>query len=174
MALSHAKSLAGVHILGNIDSKHITADPRVHQEYQRLRDVSLAAVKTQAQPANLFENDSPVCISLLNVRSLRKHDIDVKCDPNVSNSYLLLFTKTQLKPTDLDSEIRANLSPFELYRQDNIDRYSSLAVCSRSTVEIAGNKYFRSANALKFSISSCKSLERRTVLLLYRKHSSKI
>ena len=60
MKLSRAKSLAGVHILGNIDSKHIRADPRVHQEYQRLRDLLLAAVGTQAQPTNSFENDSPV------------------------------------------------------------------------------------------------------------------
>ena len=104
VALSRAKSLAGVHILGNIDSKHIRADPRVHQEYQSLRGVSLAAVKPQAQPPNSFENDSLVCISLLNVRSLQKHSIDVNCDPNISNSDLLLFTETQLKPNDLDSE----------------------------------------------------------------------
>ena len=108
------------------------------------------------------------------MRSLQKHSIDVKCDPDVSNSDLLLFAETQLKPTDLDSVIRANLSPFELYRQDNIDRYSSLAVCSRSIVEILGNEHFRSANALKFFITSCKSLERRTVLLLYRKQHSTI
>ena len=97
---------------------------------------------------------------------------DVKCDPNVFNSDLLLFTETQLKPTDLDSEIRANFSTFELCRHDNIDRYSSLAVCSRTTVEISGHEYFRSANALKFSASTSKSLKRRTVLSLYRKHSS--
>ena len=171
MALSRAKSLAGVQIIGNVDSKHIRADPRVHKEYQRLRDVSLATVKKQQQPENSFENDLPVCISLLNVRSLPKHSIDVKFDATIFSSDVLLFTETQLKPTDLDIEIRANLSLFELYRQDNIDKYSSLAVCSRNTVEISDYEYFPSANALKFCISCTRSLKRRTVLLLYRKQS---
>ena len=172
MALSQVKSLAGVNILGNIDSKQIRANPRVHQKYQRLRDISVSPVKTQGQSTNSFQNDSSLSTSLLNVRSLPKHSIDVKCDPTIFNSDVLLFTETQLKPNDLDSDIRVNLSPFVLYRQDNIDRYSSLAVCSRSTVEISGYEYFPSANALKFCISSSKSHKRRTVLLLYRKQSS--
>ena len=37
---------------------------------------------------------------------------------------------------------------------------------------MSGREYFRSANTLKFSLSNSKSLERRTVILLYRKHSS--
>ena len=41
VALSRATSLSGMHILGNIQSKHITADPCVHKEYQRLRETSL-------------------------------------------------------------------------------------------------------------------------------------
>ena len=172
VALSRVKSLAGVNILGNIDSKQIRADPRVHQEYQRIRDISVSPVNTQGQPTNSFQNDSSLSISLLNVRSLPKHGIDFKCDPTIFNSDVLLFTETQLKPNDLDSDIRVNLSPFLLYRQDNIDRYSSLVVCSRITVEISGYEYFPSANALKFCISSSKSHKRRIVLLLYRKQSS--
>ena len=99
------KSLAGVNILGNIDSKQIRANPRVHQEYQRLRDISVSPVKTQGQSTNSFQNDSSLSISLLNVRSLPKHSIDVKCDPTIFNSDVLLFTETQLKPNDLDSDI---------------------------------------------------------------------
>ena len=41
VALSRATSLSGLHILGNIQSKHIRANPRVHKEYERLRDASL-------------------------------------------------------------------------------------------------------------------------------------
>ena len=49
------------------------------------------------------------------MRSLQIHSIDVKCDPTIFNSDLLLFTETQLKSTDLDSEIKAIRSHFELY-----------------------------------------------------------
>ena len=101
VALSCAKSLAGVHILGHINSKHIRADPRVDQEYQRLRDVSVKLFSTQfLQPSNTFEKDSPLCISLLNVRCLRKHSIDVKFDQNIFMSDILSFTETQPKHKD--------------------------------------------------------------------------
>ena len=39
VALSRATSLKGIHILGKIESKQIRADPRVHQEYERLRQL---------------------------------------------------------------------------------------------------------------------------------------
>lgn len=34
VALSHATSLQGLHILGEIQSKHIKANPKVHEEYE--------------------------------------------------------------------------------------------------------------------------------------------
>ena len=40
VALSRATSLNGIHVLGKINSKHVKADPRVHKEYQRLREIS--------------------------------------------------------------------------------------------------------------------------------------
>ena len=37
VALSRVKSLEQLYIIGEIDPKHIRADPRVHKEYERLR-----------------------------------------------------------------------------------------------------------------------------------------
>ena len=73
-----------MHILGNIQSKHIRADPRVHKEYQRPGDTSLELnIGSQQQLENSFENSQPVAITLLNVRSLRKHNIDIKHDAGI-------------------------------------------------------------------------------------------
>ena len=83
-----------------------------------------------------------------------------------------MLTETQLKPTDLDDDIRSTLHPFELYRQDSTDKYSSLAVCLRNTVCIVEHEYFSSLNAVKFVICSTNTLKRKTLLLLYRKHST--
>ena len=40
VALSLLTSLQGLHILGNIEMKHVKANPKVHQEYERLREIS--------------------------------------------------------------------------------------------------------------------------------------
>ena len=77
-----------MHVLGNIQSKHIKADPRVHEEYQRLRNATAA----DAAPWHELIQDS-VCLSLLNVRSLSKHSIDIKHDPTLFNSDLILCSK---------------------------------------------------------------------------------
>ena len=154
VALSRATSLSGMHILGNIQSKHIRADPRVHK-YQRFRDASLELnIDSQQQLENAFKSSPPVAITLLNVRSLRKHSINIKHDTMIFDSDVLLLTETQLKPTDLDDDIRSILHPFELYRQDSIDKYSSLAVCFRNTVCIVEHEYFSSLNAAGFFCGS--------------------
>ena len=43
VALSRGKSLEQLYIIGEIDPKHIRADPRVHKEYERLRSRDLQA-----------------------------------------------------------------------------------------------------------------------------------
>lgn len=55
VALSRATSLSGLHILGNVQSKHIRADPRVHKEYQRLRETSLDIRQSHDQTESTFE-----------------------------------------------------------------------------------------------------------------------
>ena len=54
VALSRATSLSGLHILGNIQSKHIRSDPRVHKEYQRLRETSLDISQSHNQAESTF------------------------------------------------------------------------------------------------------------------------
>ena len=167
VALSRATSLSGLHILGNIQSKHIRADPRVHKEYQRLRETSLDISQSHNQAESTFENNPPIVITLLNIRSLRKHSIDLKHDTRIFESDVLLLTETQLKPTDLDDDIRSTLHPFQLFRQDSMDKYSSSALCFRNTVCIEESEYFSSVNALKFVIVSTTTQKRKTILLLY-------
>ena len=173
VALSRATSLSGLHILGNIQSKHIKADPKVHEEYQRLRKASLHVTDTHQHALSTSENNPPVVITLLNIRSLRKHSIDIKHDTRIFNSDVMLLTETQLKPTDLDGDIRNKLHPFQLYRQDSIDKYSSLALCC-NTVCIEHNQYLSSLNALKLVLFSTSTRKRKTLLLLYRKQSTNI
>ena len=64
-------------------------------------------------------SNTGVTVSLLNITSLKKHSIDIRYDNNMLNSDILAFTETQLIPNDADNEIRRNLQPFALFRQDH-------------------------------------------------------
>ena len=91
------------------------------------------------------------------------------------NSDILAFTETQLLPNDGDNEIRKNLQPFALFRQDHQrDKFMSLAVCTKDYIQITERKYFSSINALKFVITNLINHENPSFLLLYRKHSTSI
>ena len=79
-----------------------------------------------------------------------------------------------LQKQNLDDDIRSTLHAFQLFRQDSIDKYSSLALCFRNTLCNEDNEYFSSVNALKFVIFSPTTQKRITLLLLYRKQSTNI
>ena len=72
VALSHATSLHGLYILGHIENKHIKANPKVLEEYQRLQNECMVPHLTNV----LQDNFNVLTISLLNIRSLKKHSID--------------------------------------------------------------------------------------------------
>ncbi|XP_068724222.1 ATP-dependent DNA helicase PIF1-like [Montipora capricornis] len=60
VAQSRATSLNGIHILEKINSKHVKADPRVHKEYERLREIS----KTMGT-SEKYKDNSMLTICLL-------------------------------------------------------------------------------------------------------------
>ena len=111
----------------------------------------------------------------MNIRSLRKHSNDIKLHLQLFHSDVLAFTETQLLANGSDAEITANLKPFKIYRQDHdSDKYSSMAICIRDTLQMVDYEYFPSLNAIKFVLVDTKLQESRSFLLLYRKNNSNI
>ena len=155
VALSLVTSLQGLYIVGNIEKKHIKANPKVHMEYQRLRQVETENSTTHGySPSSLSTNaHHKLSICLLNVRSLKKHSIDIKCDVNLMKSDVLALTETQLFPHDSDVDIQENLKPFVLYTQDDrTDKYLRLAVCTKPNFLVSDRRHILSINALEFVI----------------------
>ena len=169
VALSCATSLQGFYVLGKLEHKHIKADPRVIEEYERLQSTSMLEENDSFQ---VQEHDLVIPIVLLNIRSLQKHSIDIKFDKKIFNCDMLLFTETQLRTSDLDNDIQDHLDPFIL---NSHDRYSSLAFCTKRTVNINEKKYFSVINGLMFTtvFTSRGHCEMR-FLLLYRKQASNV
>ena len=64
VALSRATSLQGLYVLGKLEHKHIKADPRVIEEYERLRKRSLLEENDSLQ---VQEHDFVIPIVLLNI-----------------------------------------------------------------------------------------------------------
>lgn len=168
VALSRARSLRGLYILGQLQAKHVKSDPRVIKEYQRMRET------LPLEPPKSLQPDPAIwTISLLNIRSLRKHSIDVKHDRNLFDSDIICFTETQLLSTTDDTEIVENLHPFMIERQDHSDRYSSLAVCTKPNVTIEKKVYIPQINSLILTIDLNTHIK-LNILLLYRKNGSSI
>ena len=114
VAISRSKILQGIYTLGKIQHKHVRANPKVHEEYERLRNV--AAITMREHQMNQSESPTLLVISLLNIRSLNKHSIDIRFHSSLCNSDIIAFTETQLLPNSNDNQIRENLQPFTLLR----------------------------------------------------------
>ena len=171
VALTRATSLQGLFILGKIESKHVKANPKVLQEYERLRNECIVPDSI----TTLRQDSTSLTISTLDIRSLKKHSIDVKFDLQLFNSDIIGFTETQLLPSDCENEIVNNLQPFIFHRQDHpTDKYSSMAFFTRNTVEVTELEYISSVNGLKlaFVFQQCRDIG--TILLLYRKQNSNV
>ena len=72
-------------------------------------------------------------------------------------------------------EIKENLEPFRIYRQDHCtDKYSSMAICVKHNVEVENYEYISTLNAIKFDLVDTRLRESRSLLLLYRKNNSNV
>ena len=177
VALSRVTSLQGLYIVANIEKKHIKANPKVHMEYQRLRQVETENSTTHGySPSSLSTNaHHKLSICLLNVRSLKKHSIDIKCDVNLMKSDVLALTETQLFSHDSEVDIQENLKPFGLYGQDHrTDKCLTLAVCTKPNFLMSDKRHVFSVNALKFVIFNSITNHSISFLLLYRKNTTNI
>ena len=95
VALSRVKSLSQLYLVGDINSAGIMADARFGEEYERLRSQRFEF----DAPNMVYKNNSHnIVISLLNVRSLKKHFANIKNDSKIIQSDIIVFTETRLKP----------------------------------------------------------------------------
>ena len=73
--------------------------------------------------------------TLLNVRSLNKHAIDLALDERLAKSDIIYLTETQHIPNSDIQEI-ATLQGFEVAYNTNQDRFQSIAVCTKVDTHI--------------------------------------
>ena len=129
VALSQATSLQGLHVIGQIENKHVQANPKVEAEYHRMRQQENAYSSLHFFISDAHLQNLKVC--LLNIQSLTKHSIDIKHDASLTKCDILALIETQLLPHHSNDAIRQTMHPHELHRQDHIsNKFSSLAICT--------------------------------------------
>ena len=165
IALSRVKSFERLYIIGEIDPKHIRADPRVHKEYERLRSRDLQACIPDIMTSCAAASDS-ISFTLLNVRSLRKHCTDLKFDIGITCCDVLALTETHLKPSETNEFIEEHLDAFRITRPDNDNDFLSLAFCTKITVQCSRHLFYQEINGLLVTIQKAQIL--LSVLLIYR------
>ena len=124
VALSRVKLLSQLYLLGDINPSCIREDPRVGEAYERLRTQCFEFEAPKMVCKSSSEN---IVISLLNVRSLKKHCTDIKNDSKIIHSDIIAFTGTQLKPLQNIDIIQEALCEFQIVHEDQTNNYLSLA-----------------------------------------------
>ena len=91
--------------------------------------------------------------TFLNVRSLKKHSLDIKFHFIIFNNDLIALRETQLLSQTNNNDIKDHLEPFTIYRQDHTsDSFCSLAVCIKNHIHTNEYKYFPCINAVKYVV----------------------
>ena len=165
VALSRVKTLEQLYIIGEIDQKHITADPRAHKEYERLESRDLQSCISDIMTSCAAANDT-ISFTLLNVRSLRKHYTDLEFDQGITCCAVLALAETRLKPSETNEFIEEHLDAFRITRQDNDNNFLSLAFCTKINVLCSRHLSFEEINGLRVTIQKGQIL--LSVLLIYR------
>ena len=110
-------------------------------------------------------------ITLLNVRSLKKHAIDLRYDKQIHNSDILALTETIISPFEDISPILNTLNCFQIIQQDHWNSHLSLAFCYRPHISIHSIIHFAEVNGYVIEVQKNQHLPKLSILLLYRPHS---
>lgn len=124
-ALSRVKSLSGLYILGDFNTKKVRTDTRSKQEMQRLMEQSRFSVDvpgTLTVPSSLFFK-----LSLININSLKPHYRNLSADTYITNSAIIVLTETWLKQTDNSDDIMIS-EDYAFIRKDYHYQQGGIAV----------------------------------------------
>lgn len=129
VALSRVKKLAHIHIEGIPTLEACRADPKVSEEYTRLKTESALSIDKIQPLADTFQ------FALLNIRSLSKHALDLSHDIRLTNADVVCLTETQLLDNSLHPTLQEHFLEHDLFLHNNADRFKSLAFLKKQYLQ---------------------------------------
>jgi len=167
VALSRVTTLSGLYLLGNYSKSAINVNTSADKEYERLR------VERPFSPVEKLEIlDENLTITLLNIRSLRKHAVDINSDKRLVNNDILFLTETQLSPNNPTADIEQTLSCFQFeFNSSHISKYKSLAFCYQNQVSVIEHEKHEGMSILTIRKPSFADISIK-IALIYRQPNS--
>ena len=166
MASNRVTSLAGLFLIGNYTKAVLKVNNAATKEHDRLRAeqaVSFYQLNETVLPEKMV-------ISILNVRSLKKHFDDIGNTSPLVQTNTLCFTENQLLPSQGGLDLPAAMGGFYVTYNPSDDRFCGLILCYRDRLHLLNH-----AKMNGFSIlTSCKpsiSNECFKIILLFKKNS---
>ena len=164
IALSRVTSLQGLFLIGKYNSNAIVVDEKAKREYQYLRENQSLNFKEDVIAKN--SQYRVLSLAVCNVRSLRKHDIDLSADRTMTASDIILCTETQLLNADNHEEI--SIDSFEIAcNNDNQYRFSSLAVYCKDSINLSEHFMLGGFSVIEVSNNMTLPFLKIKILLLY-------
>ncbi|XP_066926174.1 uncharacterized protein [Clytia hemisphaerica] len=164
--LSRVTDINGLFLIGEYNKKAIRANKEAGIEYERLRKANPLPKVEEFSPTSISEEQ--LYISLLNVRSLKKHAVDIIHTETLMSSDLLCFTETQISPSSETNYIDEILQAFKIeYNNNSVNRFQNTAYCSNSSIQILECLKAAGYTCVKF-VKESFSNKPITLLLLYK------
>ena len=166
MALSRVTSLAGLFLIGNYTKAVLKVNNAATKEYDTLRAeqaVSFCQLNETVLPEKMV-------ISILNVRSLKKHFDNIGNTSSLVQTNILCFTENQLLPSQGSLDLPATMGGFYVTYNPSDDRFCSLVLCYRDNLHLLNHAKMNGFSILtsrKPSISN----EYFKIILLFKKNS---
>jgi len=164
VALSRVTNIDGLYLIGDYNKSAIRVNVDAGHEYERLRN-SNCIKHTQ----NETTSSDQLKISLLNIRSIRKHAIDLVENSFIMDSDFLGLTETQLNENSDTSVIQHTLQHhFNItYNNSSINCFQNSALCHKPFIEILECNTVSGFSLVKFRKETF-SVHPIQLLLLYR------
>ena len=131
VALSRVTSLDGLYLTGSYNRKTLKVEQRTTEQYDYMRkNCQFQKIEDDCSIA-----DNSLVVTLFNVRSLRKHGIEVSYDKSIMESDKTAFTETQLSHDC--SSLDQGLHPLTLITNNlSQNSYSNVAFAHRDTLSL--------------------------------------
>ena len=166
VALSRVTKLEKLYLLGQYCSSEIKLNENPRREYERLRTQSkLIGV------SKYLVSENSLMLTLLNVKSLKNHVIDLIKDQELLVNDLLCLTETQIELEDNTPNIEGGLRQFyNVSFNSNLSKYRRLALCATRDITLTNHQFdgFFLVTFIKQSFVDHSI----TMILLYRSPNS--
>ena len=134
VALSRVTSMNKLYLIGKYNKTALKVNVGAKIEYERLRNESL--FKSQS---NIAVSGTTLTISLLNVRSLKAHVLDIAKDNRLLDNDILCLTETHVEMNTDTSTIESALH-YTMHFNNNENKFKSIAYCYSKDIDVLTNE----------------------------------